>query len=36
MGMVTTRDGRIYIVGGGESKGNTLAVYRPRHRGRTQ
>jgi len=36
MGMVTTRDGRVYIVGGGESKGNTLAVYRPRRRARTR
>ncbi len=36
MGMVTARDGHIYIVGGGESRGATLAVYRPRHAGRTQ
>jgi len=36
MGMVTARDGRIYVVGGGESRGNTIAVYRPRHAGRTQ
>jgi len=35
MGMVTAGDGRIYIVGGGESRGNALAVYRLRHAGRT-